>query len=73
MVSGGTSLGGWSSVLALRKRGEKQAFDQRILGKGEFVERILSEADEKANDLFRIGRKRERLEALGEKCARITV
>ena len=69
LVGGGLirSLGGWSSVLALRKRGEKQAFDQRILGEGEFVERILSEADEKANNLFRIGRKRERLEALGER------
>ena len=54
-------------MLALRKRGEKQAFDQRILGQGEFVERILSEADEKANNLFRIGRKREKLEALGER------
>jgi len=69
LVGGGLirSLGGWSSVLALRKRGEKQAFDQRILGEGEFVERILSEADEKANDLFRIGRKRDGLAALGER------
>ena len=31
------------------------------------MERILSEADDKANDLFRIGRKRERIEALGER------
>ena len=36
LVGGGLirSLGGWSPVLALRKRGEKQAFDQRILGQG---------------------------------------
>ena len=75
LVGGGLirSLGGWSSVIALRKRGEKQVFDQRILGQGEFVERILSEADDKANNLFRIRRKRERLEALGRECARITV
>ncbi len=32
-----------------------------------FDEPELSEADEKANDLFRIGRKREGLEALGER------
>ena len=38
------------------------------LGSGScFDEPQLSETDEKANDLFRIGRKRERLEALGER------
>jgi hypothetical protein len=69
LVGGGLirSVGSWSSVVALRKRGEKQAFDQRILGQGEFVGGILSEADDKANDLFRMRRKRERLEALGQR------
>ena len=40
LVGGGLirSLGGWSEVLAIRKRGEKQAFDQRILGNNEFVQ-----------------------------------
>ncbi len=39
LVGGGLirSLGGWSEVLASRKRGEKQAFDQRIPGDGDFV------------------------------------
>lgn len=48
MVGGGLirSLGGWSSVLALRKRGGVQASDQRILGDGDFVEGVLSEMDE---------------------------
>jgi putative transposase len=34
LVGGGLvrSLGGWSKVLALRGRGEKQRSDQRILG-----------------------------------------
>ena len=69
LVGGGLirSLGGWSSVLALRRRGEKQASDERILGQGEFVERILAEADEKGNDLFRTGRKKEGLESLGKR------
>lgn len=31
------------------------------------MERVWSEADEKASDLFRIGRKREGLEALGQR------
>ena len=39
-------MGGWSGVLALRKRGEKAASDERILGDGEFVERVLEEWDE---------------------------
>ncbi len=69
LVGGGLirSLGGWSSVLALRRRGEKQSFDQRILGQGEFVERILSEADDKVKALFRRGRKKESLESLAKR------
>jgi REP element-mobilizing transposase RayT len=48
LVGGGLirSMGGWSGVLALRKRGEKAASDERILGDGEFVERVLEEWDE---------------------------
>jgi REP-associated tyrosine transposase len=50
LVGGGLirSLGGWSEVLSLRRRGEKTASDERILGSGEFIERLLSEAEEKA-------------------------
>ena len=38
LVGGGLirSLGGWSEVLALRGRGEKQRSYQRILGDSEF-------------------------------------
>jgi REP element-mobilizing transposase RayT len=45
---GGTSRGGsgeWSSAGGLRRRGERESSDERILGSGEFVERILKEAD----------------------------
>jgi hypothetical protein len=50
LVGGGLirSLGGWSEVLSLRRKGEKTASDDRILGSGEFIERLLSEAEEKA-------------------------
>jgi REP element-mobilizing transposase RayT len=41
------SQGGWSQVLALRRRGQKEDFDQRILGGGEFVNQILKEAEER--------------------------
>ena len=50
LVGGGLirSMGGWSEVLSLRRRGEKTVSDERILGSGEFIEELLSEAEEKA-------------------------
>jgi len=52
LVGGGLmrSLGGWSEVLSLRRRGEKTASDERILGSGEFIEQVISEAEEKAKE-----------------------
>jgi REP element-mobilizing transposase RayT len=49
LVGGGLvrSMGGWSQVVSLRERGVRELTDERILGSGEFVERVLSEADEK--------------------------
>jgi putative transposase len=40
------SVGGWSAVKTLRKAGALQKGDERILGDGEFVEEVLSEAKE---------------------------
>jgi hypothetical protein len=47
LVGGGLirSMGGWSAVKAMRRSGERELSDQRILGSGEFVERIIKEAD----------------------------
>ncbi|MBW2143702.1 MAG: transposase [Deltaproteobacteria bacterium] len=47
LVGGGLirTLGGWSQVLSLRKSTDKILSDERILGSGEFVERIIGEAD----------------------------
>ena len=39
------SLGGWSQVISLRKSKERAVCDERILGRNEFVERIIGEAD----------------------------
>jgi len=52
LVGGGLirSMGGWSEVLSLRRRGEKTVSDDRILGSGEFIEQLLSEAEEKAKE-----------------------
>lgn len=48
MVGGGLvrSLGGWSKVISLRQGGEKQEYDSRVLGSGEFVQALLRGADE---------------------------
>ncbi len=47
LVGGGLirSAGGWAVVQAWRRRGEAVVADPRILGTGEFVERIVAEAD----------------------------
>ena len=49
LVGGGLvrTLGGWSQVISMRKRLEKALGDARILAPNEFVERILTEAEEK--------------------------
>ena len=49
LVGGGLirSLGGWSAVKALRRTGDRELSDDRILGRGEFVEQIINEAEEK--------------------------
>ena len=41
------SHGDWSQVLALRRKGEEALSDERILGSGDFVDRILQEAEER--------------------------
>jgi putative transposase len=48
LVGGGMvrSYGGWSAVMSLRRTQEKTAWDQRILGTGDFVERVLRESEE---------------------------
>ncbi len=49
LVGGGLirSLGGWSAVKALRRSGDRELSDDRILGSGKFVERIIKEAEPK--------------------------
>jgi chromosomal replication initiation ATPase DnaA len=39
------SKGGWSQVLAMRGRGEKEEYDERILGNSDFVNAVLSDAE----------------------------
>ena len=49
LVGGGLirSYGGWSVVKAMRRSGNRELSDSRILGESEFVERIIKEAETK--------------------------
>ena len=49
LVGGGLirSLGGWSAVKAMRRSMDRELSDERILGSGGFVERIIQEAEAK--------------------------
>jgi hypothetical protein len=42
------SLGGWSSVLSTRRKGQKEERDERILGSGDFVHHVIKEAEDKS-------------------------
>lgn len=44
------SMGGMKSVLTSRRAGEKEAYDERVLGSGNFVESVLKSAGEKIAD-----------------------
>lgn len=41
------SMGGWSVVRAMRRAGEREKGDERILGSGAFVSEIINQAEEK--------------------------
>ena len=54
LVGGGLvrSKGGWSGVMSMRRSGQAEASDNRILGDGEFVSKILHEADSRVQSQF---------------------
>lgn len=66
LVGGGLirSLGGWSEVLALRKRKERHAFDSRVLGDSDFVQGIKSDLDDMIKKNLRISGQRINLKEL---------
>jgi hypothetical protein len=50
------SQGGWSQALSLRQKAQKEEYDERILGSGNFVQAILKEAEEKERRKMKIRR-----------------
>jgi REP element-mobilizing transposase RayT len=69
LVGGGLirSMGGWSAVIASRKRGERQVADQRILGDKDFVKQVISAFDDLVKKNLRLSERRIDIQALAEK------
>jgi hypothetical protein len=56
LVGGGLvrSAGGWSAVKVLRRSGARMKGDERILGEGDFVERVLKTSQEELERKYRL-------------------
>jgi len=65
------SQGGWAAVKALRRSGEYQKGDERILGDGDFVDEVLSQAEEHFEKRYRLEAEGYDLDALIERVGEI--
>jgi chromosomal replication initiation ATPase DnaA len=63
-------MGGWSEVLSSRRKGEKEASDERILGGGKFVERVVKEAEKRMKETLRWRKRVMDLKTLLKKVAK---
>jgi REP element-mobilizing transposase RayT len=65
LVGGGLvrSQGGWSAVKSLRGRGEKAIGDERILGSGDFVRKMVAQATDRVARQLPIDQRQARAEA----------
>jgi len=72
LVGGGLirSLGGWSQVVSLRRKGIQSAHDDRILGSSDFVSGILREAESKGKETLRLSLKVGDLDLLAKEIAK---
>lgn len=54
LVGGGLirSAGGWSRVISMRRQKQREQSDERILGSGKFVEKMIEEAEERQKHQF---------------------
>lgn len=68
LVGGGLvrSLGGWAAVRAMRPRTPEDMADPRILGGGDFVERLLREAEARQRPRMRSAERTQRATAVIE-------
>ena len=68
------SKGGWSQVVSARRSGQKEEYDERILGSGDFVNAALKEAEEATRLQLKIRRTGGALaKIIEEECGRSNV
>jgi len=76
-LSGGgliRSHGGWSQVIAMRRKGQREESDERILGDGDFVQAILQEAEERQLRQLKVCRSGGTIaEIIDEECAKAKI
>jgi REP element-mobilizing transposase RayT len=72
LVGGGLirSQGGWSEVLALRRKEQKVKYDQRILGDSEFVQEVTTGLDDLVKKNLRLSGQRIDMDGLAAKVCR---
>jgi REP-associated tyrosine transposase len=72
LVGGGLirSMGGWSVVKSMRRDGARELSDERILGSGDFVKRIIDEADLKTKYQFSLAERIQQAEKYIQKACR---
>jgi chromosomal replication initiation ATPase DnaA len=63
-------MGGWSEVVAFRKRVEKLKSDQRILGDSDFAQEVESDLDDMLKKNLRLSGQRKNIAALAEEVCR---
>ena len=66
------SVGGWAAAKALRKANALQKGDERILGDGDFVEAVLSEAKEAYERKYRLKAKGIDVDSVAQRAAEIS-
>ena len=66
LVGGGLvrNVGGWSRVISLRDKGEREGHDRRVLGSKDFVQRVMREADDRLMRQMRNGRSKGCIEGV---------
>ncbi len=67
------SAGGWSGVWELKRNNERWASDERILGDGDFVGRVLKEADVSEDHRMRMRREGWNFERIVERVCELLV
>jgi REP element-mobilizing transposase RayT len=70
LVGGGLvrSAGGWSEVLSMKRRGERQFSDERILGSGDFAQEVIDEADASVREKIPLSKRTSEVIGVVDRC-----